>query len=75
MPNRITLLVDDEWLKAIQALTAPIEDGEICQWLAIERHEFLPCQTCGVDVQEDTHKEELGFCVPCQHAYFEAANQ
>lgn len=71
MPNRITLLVDDEWLKAIQALTAPIEDGEICEWLAIERHEFLPCQTCGTDVPEDVHKEELGFCVPCQHAYFD----
>jgi hypothetical protein len=75
MPNRITLLVDDEWLKAIQALTAPIEDGEICEWLAVENLPFLPCQTCGVDVPEEIHAEEMGFCVPCQHAYFEEANQ
>jgi hypothetical protein len=74
MPKRITLLVDDLWLDALRKTTDQLEDGEICEWLAIEDVPFLPCQTCGTDVPEDIHKEELGFCVPCQHAYFEEAN-
>jgi hypothetical protein len=31
----------------------------------------LPCIDCGVLVDRATHKEELGFCVPCQHRYFD----
>jgi hypothetical protein len=30
----------------------------------------LPCIDCGDLVDRATHKEELGFCVPCQHHYF-----
>jgi hypothetical protein len=33
----------------------------------------LPCRNfghCGTDVDEDIWHEELGFCVPCQHKYF-----
>ena len=34
-----------------------------------------PCDTCkAVLVDADTYKEELGFCVECQHAYFEEGN-
>ena len=29
-----------------------------------------PCQTCGTGVDHDVWFEELGFCIPCQHAYF-----
>ena len=32
-----------------------------------------PCQNCGVGVPSDVWAEELGFCVPCQHEYFEHA--
>jgi rRNA maturation endonuclease Nob1 len=31
----------------------------------------LPCVDCGVLVDRSTHKEELGFCVSCQHKYFD----
>jgi hypothetical protein len=34
-----------------------------------------PCDTCkAVLVDADTYKEELGFCVECQHAYFDEGN-
>ena len=36
--------------------------------------ETMPCQTCSVGVITDTWLEELGFCVDCQHAYFDEAN-
>lgn len=71
MPKRITLLVDDGWHYAINTMIAEVQDGEICEVLAVENLPFLPCQTCGTDVPEDIHAEELGFCVPCQHAYFD----
>jgi hypothetical protein len=32
-----------------------------------------PCNNCGVGVPSDVWAEELGFCVPCQHEYFEHA--
>jgi len=31
----------------------------------------LPCIDCGDLVERATWKEELGFCVPCQHYYFD----
>lgn len=31
----------------------------------------LPCTVCGTDVDALTRIEELGFCIPCQHAYFD----
>jgi hypothetical protein len=31
----------------------------------------LPCIDCGDLVERPTWKEELGFCVPCQHRYFD----
>ena len=30
-----------------------------------------PCQNCGVGVPSDVWAEELGFCVECQHEYFD----
>lgn len=30
-----------------------------------------PCENCGVAVPADVWEEELGFCVPCQHEYFD----
>lgn len=30
-----------------------------------------PCQTCGTPVPTDIHAEELGYCIPCQHEYFD----
>jgi hypothetical protein len=35
-----------------------------------------PCRECGTPVPFHTHREELGFCQPCQSAYFdEEANE
>lgn len=34
----------------------------------------LPCQTCGLHIDADTHAEELGFCQPCQADYFSEEN-
>jgi hypothetical protein len=31
----------------------------------------LPCIDCGALVDRATHKGELGFCIPCQHKYFD----
>lgn len=31
----------------------------------------MPCQNCGVGVPSDVWAEELGFCVPCQHEFFD----
>ena len=74
MPKRITLIVDEAWFEALRKTTDQIEEGEICEWLAIEQLDAMPCRTCGTDVEPDTYLTELGFCVPCQHAYFEEAN-
>lgn len=30
-----------------------------------------PCRECGTPVPFHTHREELGFCQPCQSAYFD----
>jgi hypothetical protein len=48
-------------------LTMPKDEERI---LPYKKPATLPCQTCGKPVDRDTHKEELGFCVPCQHDYF-----
>jgi len=34
--RKITLLVDDEWYKAIVNLTTDVYDGETCKWVAVE---------------------------------------
>lgn len=34
--KKITLLVDEEWLEAINKLTLDVYDGETCTWLSIE---------------------------------------
>ena len=34
--KKITLLVDEEWLEAINNLTQDVYDGETCTWLSIE---------------------------------------
>lgn len=31
---------------------------------------YKGCDKCGEPVKADIHKEELGFCVECQHEYF-----
>jgi hypothetical protein len=33
-----------------------------------------PCRECGTPVPFHTHREELGFCQPCQSAYFDGGN-
>lgn len=35
----------------------------------------MPCQTCGTPVDTDTWHEELGFCIPCQHDYFDHSDE
>jgi hypothetical protein len=32
---------------------------------------YLECEKCSVPVKADIHKEELGMCVECSHAYFD----
>jgi len=32
---------------------------------------YKECDKCGTPVKADIHAEELGFCVECQHAYFD----
>ena len=36
---------------------------------------FLPCEKCGDPVEESIHAEELGFCVDCQHEYFDHSDE
>lgn len=31
---------------------------------------YLPCIECETPVDAEIHAEELGFCIPCQHDYF-----
>jgi hypothetical protein len=33
--------------------------------------ETKPCNNCGGGVPSDVWAEELGFCVPCQHEFFD----
>jgi hypothetical protein len=37
--KKITLLVDEGWLEAINNLTLEVYDGETCTWLSIEEVE------------------------------------
>ena len=60
---------DDETLEAIEWKFSNPEGEE--RILPYKKPATLPCQTCGVAVDKDTHKEELGFCVPCHHDYFD----
>jgi len=60
---------DDETLEAIEWKFSMPEGEE--RILPYKKPATLPCQTCGIAVDRDTHKEELGFCVPCQHDYFD----
>jgi len=34
--KKITLLVDDKWLEAINNLTQDIYEGETCTWVSLE---------------------------------------
>lgn len=34
--RKITLIVDDEWYKAIDNLTTDVYDGETCKWVAVK---------------------------------------
>jgi len=33
---RIELLVDEEWFKVIDKLTADVHEGEVCQWIRVD---------------------------------------
>jgi hypothetical protein len=35
--KKITLIVDDEWYKAIVNLTNDVYAGETCKWVSVER--------------------------------------
>jgi hypothetical protein len=59
---------DDETLESIEwRFSHPEGEDRI---LPYKKPSTLPCQSCGKPVDKDTHKEELGYCVPCQHDYF-----
>lgn len=34
--KKITLIVDDEWYKAIVNLTNDVYEGETCKWLSVD---------------------------------------
>lgn len=34
--KRITLVVDEKWLEAINNLTRDVYEGEVCQWVSLE---------------------------------------
>ena len=34
--RKITLVVDDEWYKAIVNLTNDVYEGETCKWVSVE---------------------------------------
>jgi hypothetical protein len=55
--------VEADWVEAVQMKSA------------VEPFATKPCQTCGTPVDADIHAEELGFCVPCQHAYFDHSDE
>jgi len=33
--------------------------------------QMTPCDECGVRIDSDIHKEELGMCVECSNKYFD----
>lgn len=33
---KITLVVDEEWLKVIEKVTADPYEGEVCTWVSVE---------------------------------------
>lgn len=35
--RKITLVVDDEWYKAIVNLTNDVYEGETCKWVSVEK--------------------------------------
>lgn len=39
MSKKITLLVDEEWLEAINKFTLDVHEGEVCDWLSVEEVE------------------------------------
>jgi hypothetical protein len=59
----------DELVTKIEVITKAVEQIE--EQVADLINDPLPCIDCGVLVDRATHKEELGFCIPCQHYYFD----
>ena len=59
----------DELARQIEVITKAVEQIE--EQVKDLINDPLPCVDCGVLVDRSTHKEELGFCVPCQHKYFD----
>jgi rubrerythrin len=59
----------DELVRSVDIITKAVEqiEEQVKDLIA----EPLPCIDCGTLVDRSTHKEELGFCVPCQHKYFD----
>ena len=59
----------DELARQIEVITKAVEQIEEQVKDLID--DPLPCVDCETLVDRATHKEELGFCVPCQHRYFD----
>jgi hypothetical protein len=59
----------DELVRQVDVITKAVEqiEEQILDLIA----DPLPCVDCGTLVQRAVHKEELGFCLPCQHRYFD----
>jgi len=58
----------DELVRTVEIITKAVEQIE--EQVKDLIGDPLPCIDCGDLVDRATHKEELGFCVPCQHHYF-----
>ena len=79
------MLTTDEFLDAIKTRynrtehnAYPFAVGYLWETLTLEQQEKVaehlsntPCNVCETPVKTDIHKEELGMCVECSHAYFD----
>jgi len=43
--KKITLVVDEKWLEAINNLTNDVYEDETCTWLSVEDYDL--CDECG----------------------------
>ena len=59
----------DELARQVEVITKAVEQIE--EQVKDLINDPLPCVDCEALVDRATHKEELGFCVPCQHKYFD----
>jgi hypothetical protein len=59
----------DQLVSQVEVITKAVEQIE--EQVKDLINDPLPCVDCKTLVDRATHKEELGFCVPCQHKYFD----